>query len=152
METPRTHNAKKISSIYRDPRASVRYKMSDSRFVHIYYRLRIHRALCTGEYVRSRCARTRARGDEKREAFQATRKLLSIPPPCRRFFDGFLGEVTPMTPRTYHRHRSGRREISSMEINFRLTGATGRALVCARVSTWRGEHFRSHAPIASEMR
>jgi len=50
METPRMRNAKKISSIYRDPIARVRtLQVSDSRFVHIYYRLRIHRTLCTGE-------------------------------------------------------------------------------------------------------
>lgn len=138
-----TRSAKKIS-IYGDPIVGFRYKVSDSRFVRIYYWFRIHLAARANIFEAD--VREREPGDETREVFQATRKLPSIPP-RRRFSDGFFGELHPR-----HFVRSGRREISSMEINFRSTGATGRALVCARVSTWCAEHFRSHAPIARETR
>lgn len=43
--------------------------MNDSRFVRVYYWRRIYRALRTGKYARSRCAREKeSRGDETRES------------------------------------------------------------------------------------
>lgn len=77
--------------------------MSDSRFVRIYYWLRIHRALCTDEYVWSKYARKRARG-MKRERYFRRRGNFHRFPHVDDFPTGSSTSYTHDTLRTYYRH------------------------------------------------
>lgn len=147
----RTRNAKKIS-IYKETTARFPTLRGEWQSLGTYLLLTWHTSRAPYGRIRSEQVREKeSRGGMKRERYFRRRRNFRRFPPRRFSSTGFSTSYTRDTPYVPP-PRSGRREISSMEINFRSTGATGRALVCARVSTWRAEHFRSHAPIAPETR